>query len=315
MQKPAPQPAPAHTVSRPLPAIGLMVVTFALFACLDTTAKYLVTTAQVPLLEIVWMRFLGQLIGMIVVLGLVALPSLTRTRKPGMQIVRSFLLLSSTAFNFLALRHLRLDQTTTINFLAPLATAILAGPLLGEWIGWRRGVAVAIGFCGALVAIRPGFGGIHPAVLYALCTMLSMAFFGIITRHLAAFDRSEVTLFYSLFAGTVVMAPFALMDWVWPGSVWAGALLLSMGLYGGLGHYAFIVAHRYAPASTLAPFLYVSLITHSTAGFLVFGQVPDRWTLAGAAIVILTGLYLLHREHVTARAAAVAMTSEAASQR
>jgi drug/metabolite transporter (DMT)-like permease len=111
------------------------------------------------------------------------------------------------------------------------------------------------------------------------------------------------------------MARFALADWVWPSGWMAWALLLSMGIYGGLGHYAFIVAHRYAPASTLAPFLYVSLITHSTAGFLVFGQVPDRWTLAGAAIVILTGLYLLHREHVTFRATAVAMTSEAVSQR
>jgi drug/metabolite transporter (DMT)-like permease len=309
------QIAPPHATSHPLAAIGLMDVTFGLFACLDTTAKHLVTAAQLPLLEIVWMRFLGQLAGMILVLGLVALPSLLRTRKPGMQIVRSFLLLSSTGFNFLALRHLQLDQTTTINFLAPLATALLAGPLLGEWIGWRRGVAIAVGFCGALVAIRPGLGGIHPAVLFALCTMLSMAFFGIITRYLAAFDRSEVTLFYSLFAGTVVMAPFALADWVWPSGWMAWALLLSMGIYGGLGHYAFIVAHRYAPASTLAPFLYVSLITHSTAGFLVFGQVPDRWTLAGAAIVILTGLYLLHREHVTFRATAVAMTSEAVSQR
>jgi drug/metabolite transporter (DMT)-like permease len=309
------QPAPSHATSRPLAAIGLMVVTFALFACLDTTAKYLVTVTQLPLLEVVWMRFLGQLLGMIVVLGLVALPGLMRARRPGVQIVRSFLLLSSTAFNFLALRHLQLDQTTTINFLAPLATAILAGPLLGEWIGWRRAIAIAVGFCGALVAIRPGFGGVDPAVLFALCTMLSMALFGIITRYLAAFDRSEVTLFYSLLAGTAVMAPFALAEWVWPANIGAWALLISMGLYGGLGHYAFIVAHRYAPASTLAPFLYLSLLTHSTAGFLVFGQVPDRWTLAGAGIVILTGLYLLHREHVTARAAAVGMTSEAASQR
>jgi drug/metabolite transporter (DMT)-like permease len=292
-----------------------MVVTFGLFACLDATAKHLVITTELPLIEIVWTRFLGQLLGMVLVLGLVALPGLLRARKPGLQIVRSFLLLGSTVFNFLALRHLQLDETTTINFLAPLAIALLAGPLLGEWIGWRRGVAIAVGFCGALIAIRPGWSGVHPAVIIALCTMLCMAFFGIVTRYLAAFDRAEVTLFYSLFAGTVVMAPFALADWVWPSGWLTWALLLSMGVYGGLGHYAFIVAHRYAPASTLAPFLYLSLLTHSTAGFLVFGQVPDRWTLAGAAIVILTGFYLLHREHVTARAAAVAMTSEVASQR
>jgi drug/metabolite transporter (DMT)-like permease len=309
------KPAPPHTTSRPFAAIGLMCLTCAFFACLDTTAKYLVTVSGLPILEVVWMRFLGQLLGMVLVLGLVALPDLMRTHKPGMQIVRSFLLLSSTAFNFLALRHLQLDQTTTINFLAPLAIAVLAGPLLGEWIGWRRGAAILIGFCGALVAIRPGFAGVDPAVLWALGTMLSMAFFGIATRYLAAFDRPEVTLLYSLMAGTLVTAPFALADWAWPANGLAWALLLSMGIYGGLGHYAFLIAHRYAPASTLAPYLYVSLITHSTAGFLVFGQVPDRWTLAGAAIVVATGLYLLHREHLTARAAAVAMTTEAASQR
>jgi drug/metabolite transporter (DMT)-like permease len=315
MQKPLPPKTFAHAASRPLGAIGLMCLTCALFACLDSTGKYLVTTTDLPVLQVVWMRFLGQLAAMLALLGLVAVPDLVRTRRLGLQVVRSFILLGSTAFNFLALRHLRLDQTTTIGFLAPLATAILAGPLLGEWISWRRGIAILIGFVGALIAIRPGFATVHPAVLWAFGTMLCMAFFGIVTRYLAAFDRSEVTLFYSLLAGTLLVAPFALADWVWPADGLAWLLLISMGLYGGLGHYAFIVAHRYAPASALAPFLYVSLLTHSTAGFLVFGQTPDRWTLAGAAVVIATGLYLLHREHVTARAAAVAMTSEAASQR
>jgi drug/metabolite transporter (DMT)-like permease len=314
MQKRAP-PAPLHAAPRPFAAIGLMCVTCALFACLDATGKYLGTVAGLPVSQIVWMRYLGQLAGMVALLGLVAVPSLLLTRKLLLQVVRSFLLLASTALNFMAVRHLQLDQTTTIQFLAPLATAVLAGPLLGEWIGWRRGVAVLVGFAGALIAIRPGFANVHPAVIWSFGTMFAMAFFGIITRYLTAFDRSEVTLFYSLLAGATVMAPLAVAEWVWPAGGFGWVLLFSMGLYGGLGHYLFIVAHRYAPASTLAPYLYVPLLTHSTAGFLVFGHVPDRWTLAGAGIVIATGLYLLHRELVTARAAAVAMTSEAASQR
>jgi drug/metabolite transporter (DMT)-like permease len=256
-----------------------------------------------------------QLLGMVAVLGLVAVPALARTRKLWAQIVRSCLQLVSALGAFLALRHLQLDQTTTISFLTPLTIALLSGPLLGEWIGWRRGVAIGIGFCGALVAIRPGFASAHPAMLWAFLSMLSFALFGIVTRYLAAFDRSEVTLFYSLLAGAVLMAPFAIADWVWPATPFAWVVLISTGIYGGLGHYAFIVAYRYAPASTLAPLPYVSLLTHTTAGFLVFGQVPDRWTLAGAGIVIATGFYLLHREHVTARAAAVTMTTEAASQR
>jgi drug/metabolite transporter (DMT)-like permease len=315
MQKPVSTRTVTHAASRPFTAIGLMCVAWALFACLDTTAKYLITTTNIPAPQLVWVRFLGQLMAMVVALGLLSVPSLLRARKPTVQIVRSFLLLGSTAFNFLALKHLRLDQTTTIGFLTPLTVAVLAGPLLGEWIGWRRTIAVLVGFCGIVLAVRPGFAEVHPAVLLSLCGMLCYATFSIVTRYLAPFDRAEVTLFYSLLAGTVMVAPLALADWVWPSGTFIWLLLLSMGVYGGLGHYLFILAHRYAPASVVAPFLYISLLTHSTAGFIVFGHVPDQWTLAGAGIVILSGLYLLHRERATARAEAVTITTEAAPQR
>jgi drug/metabolite transporter (DMT)-like permease len=293
--------------------IGLICLALFCFAFLDTTAKWL--TGQMDTVQIVWARYASHFVLSFLFVNPWTTPGLLRTSRPWLQLGRSALLFGSTFFNFVALRYLQLDQTAALMFTTPFFIAVLAGPLLGEWIGWRRGIAIVIGFCGALVAIRPGFAGLSPGVALAFGTMLCMAFFGIVTRYLAAFDRSEVTLFYSLMAGTVVVAPFALAEWVWPGGSFVWLLLLSMGLYGGLGHYAFIVAHRYAPASTLAPFLYFALVTHSTAGFLVFGQVPDRWTLAGAAIVILTGLYLLHRERATARAAAVSMTSEAASQR
>ena len=315
MQKSAPEPGPAQAASRPLPAIGLMCVAWALFACLDTTAKYLGTFSALPAAQVIWMRFLAQFLAMVAALGLIAVPTLLKTRRLKVQIFRSFLLLGSTAFNFLALRHLRLDQTTTVGFLTPLTVALLAGPFLGEWIGWRRSVAIVVGFAGIVVAIRPGVAQANPAFLLAFAGMLCYAVFSLVTRHLAPFDKPEVTLFYSLLAGSVMVAPFALINWVWPGDSFLWVLLLSMGLYAGVGHYLFIVAHRYAPASTIAPFLYITIITHSLAGYLVFGQVPDAWTLGGAAIVILSGLYLFQRERVTSRAAAVAMTSEAAPQR
>src|SRR5262245_63963458 len=119
MQKPVVRPQTAgYAAARPLAAVGLMCLTWALFACLDTTAKYLGSATDLPISQIVWMRFLGQFAGMLALLGLVAIPDLMRTRKPVVQIVRSFLLLGSTVSNFLALRHLQLDQATTINFLA-----------------------------------------------------------------------------------------------------------------------------------------------------------------------------------------------------
>ena len=312
MQKVVVDPATASS-TRPLRAIGLMCLAWALFACLDTTAKYLGTATELPAAQVIWMRFLGQFLAMVAALGLIAVPRLLQTSKLQLQLLRSLLLLSSTAFNFLALRHLRLDQTTTIGFLTPLTVAILAGPFLGEWIGWRRALGTMVGFAGILLALRPGYGEFHPAFLFSFGAMLSYAVFSLITRHLAGFDRAEITLFYSLFAGTVMVAPLALLQWVWPASTLEWVLLFSMGVYGGLGHYVFILAHRYAPASTVAP--YISLLTHSTAGFLVFGQVPDWWTLSGAAVVILSGLYLFQRERATLRAAAVAITSEATPQR
>lgn len=315
MQKKSSTPPTTYLQTRPLRAISLMCFAWALFACLDTTAKYLGSATNLPSAQVVWMRFLGQLFAMVAVLGLLAVPDLLKTQRLKTQIIRSFLLLGSTTLNFLALKHLRLDQTTTVGFLTPLTVALLAGPMLGEWIGWRRAVAILVGFGGILVAIRPGFADVHPAFLFSFGSMLCYAVFSIVTRYLAAFDRAEVTLFYSLLAGTLMVAPFALADWVWPADRFIWLLLLSMGVFGGLGHYLFILAHRHAPASIIAPFLYISLLTHSTAGYLVFGHLPDHWTLAGAAIVIVSGLYLLQRERATSRAAAVEITSAATPQR
>lgn len=317
MQKASPEASAQtlHATPNPVRAIALMCLASALFACLDTTAKYLVVTTPLPVVEVVWVRYLGQFVAMIAVLGLVAVPQLAATQRLGAQLFRSCLLLASTACNFLALRHLRLDQTTTIGFLTPLMVALLAGPLLGEWVGWRRAVAIAVGFGGILIALRPGASTLHPAFLFAFGSMAAYALFSLITRYLAAYDRPEVTLFYSLAAGTLAVAPLAIADWVWPADWQTWALLSSTGVYGGLGHYLFILAHRYAPASRVVPFMYVTLLTHSAGGFLVFGQVPDAWTLGGAVIVILSGLYLFHRERITARAEAVAITSAATPTR
>ena len=284
-------------------AIGLMCIAWALFSCIDGTAKYLTTVLHVPTLQVVWVRFLGQFVAMLLAFGLLAVPRLLRSTKPGHQLIRSALLLSSTVFNFFALQTLRLDQTMTIQFLTPLTVALLAGPLLGEWIGWRRFVAILVGFGGILVAVRPGLGGFQPAIGLAFVSMLSYAAFSLLTRYLSPHDPAEVTLFYSLFAGALLLAPVGIGGWVWPADWLTWALIATIGLWAGAGHYIFIIAHRYAPASVLAPFVYMALLTHSAIGFFVFGQLPDAWTLAGAAIVVVSGLYLIHRERVRAREA------------
>lgn len=288
-----------------LKAIGLMMLAVSFFACLDTTGKYLSTVAGIPFSQVVWVRFLGQFVAIMAMLGLLSVPRLMRTQKPKQQFVRSILLLSSTFFNFLALYSLRLDQALTIQFLAPLAVALLAGPVLGEWIGWRRLVAIVVGFCGILIAIRPGYAAVHPAVFFAMASMLSYVGFILITRYLAPYDPPENTLFLSLIAGSAIMAPVALIDWAWPSTTFVWLLLASLGFWAAAGHYLFIVAHRLAPAATVAPFLYSQLMAVAMLGYAVFGDLPDGWTLMGSAVIVASGLYMLHRERVRSKPRAV----------
>jgi drug/metabolite transporter (DMT)-like permease len=293
-------PGPSQSVPR---AILLMCLAWAMFTGIDATGKYLMTVKHMPAAQVVWVRFVGQFAAVVLALGLFAIPRLLRTSRPWHQALRSLLLLGSTVLNFLALRHLRLDQATTIMFLTPLTVALLAGPILGEWAGWRRLVAIGVGFAGILVALRPGYATFEPAFILAFGCMLVAAVFGILTRFLAHHDSAETTLFWSLLAGTILAAPLALLDWHWPADSHTWLLVATIGIWAAAGHWIFILAYRCAPAPVVAPFVYVSLITQSTAGFLVFGHVPDGWTLAGAAIVIASGVYVWHRERVRAREA------------
>ncbi len=316
-----PNSVPTSHLSRPttpdagsgnarLQAIGLMVVAVTLFSALDTAAKYLVKYDGLSVSQVVWSRFIVQFLAILILvpaLSSLSLSGLFKTTQLKWQLVRSLLMVATTLFNFLALEFLRLDQTITIVFLAPLMVALLAGPLLGEWVGWRRMVAIGVGFCGILIAVRPGLGHVHPAVVYSFLAMLAYALFMLLTRHIARHDPPMVTLFYSMFAGTVLAAPFALAHWVPPPDALSLVLLALLGVFGGLGHWLFIHAYRLAPASAVAPFLYLQLISMVSFGYAVFGDLPDAWTLAGAAIVVGSGVYLFHRERVT-------MKSEAASQ-
>jgi len=289
------RPANAAAADR-LKAIGLMCVAVALFSGLDTSAKYLSAHADMPVVQLVWVRFAGQFLLMMSILGALPAAALFGTHKLKLELARSFLMVSTTACNFLALRHLRLDQTVSLTFLAPLLVALLAGPLLGEWVGWRRLVAIFAGFLGVLIVVHPGFAGLHPAFGFAFAGMLAYAFFMLLTRFLAAHDTPLVMLFYSVLLGTFALAPFALWQWVWPETLGQWVLLMGLGVLGGTGHYLFIHAYRLAPASSVAPFLYMQLLTMVGFGYAVFGDLPDAWTLAGSAVIVGSGIYLLHRE-------------------
>jgi len=181
-----------------------------MFACLDAAAKY--SSRSLPVMEVVFARYAGAMIVALIGLRPWRELPLYLTRRPILQLVRSLLLTFSTVFNFLALRHLQLAETTTISFAGPFVVAGLAGPMLGEWIGPRRWAAIAVGFIGVVIVTHPGREGFQPAVLLSIGSMLCNAFYLLLTRELAPTDSAEGLLLYPAIVATVAMAPFALPE-------------------------------------------------------------------------------------------------------
>ncbi len=277
-----------------LTGIALMCAAVGLFACLDTTAKYLNT--QMDSLEIVWARYTSAFILTLFVSNPVTQPNLLRTARLGLQITRAVLLVLSTALNFLALRWLQLDEALSIIFTFPFIVAIASGPMLGEWIGWRRWSAIGFGFCGVLLITRPGFGAVHPAALFSLAATICYGFYAVMTRIVSRTDSNQTSLFYNNLVGALVMLPVIPFVWQMPASWVIALMLLGTGVLGSVGHYCLISGHKLAPASVLSPFIYTQLIWVVIFGYVVFDHVPNGWTIAGAVIVIGSGLYLLYRE-------------------
>jgi drug/metabolite transporter (DMT)-like permease len=277
-----------------LTGIGLMLITVLVFACLDATAKYL--GARMPTLQVVGVRCATAFLFGLMISNPITRPGLLRTGKPLLQLWRAAMLLGSTVFNFMAFRWLQLDEAMAILFSTPFLIAIFAGPMLGEWVGWRRWCAILVGFSGVLLVVRPGMGGMQWAALLSFASAICYAFYNLITRLLSRTDTSETTLFYGNLFGCLVMAP--VLPFVWtPPETWLDVgLMLATGALGSGGHFLLILAHRRAPASVLSPFIYTQIVWASMMGYLVFGNLPNHWTVAGACVVIASGLYLLNRE-------------------
>ncbi|MEH3145137.1 MAG: DMT family transporter [Methylobacterium frigidaeris] len=273
--------------------IALMIGAVAGFACIDATAKALNRSLN-PLL-VVAARYVGSFVLVALVLSPHRGSSLLRSRRPGLQVFRSLCLVIATVCSFFALRSLPLAQVTSITFASPLIVALIAGPLLGERIGWRRLAAVLVGFAGVLVVARPGLG-MPPAALLAVVTAAVNGIYIVATRMLAAHDPPETTMLFTGLVGAVITAPALVFLWESPPDLatWVG--LFAIGGFGTLGHWLLILAHRHAPASTLAPFGYAHLLWALLIGFAVFGDVPDRWTLVGGAVVAAAGLFLIAEE-------------------
>jgi drug/metabolite transporter (DMT)-like permease len=280
----------------PASAIALIFGSGVLFSCLDAGAKFLVTAGlEAPF--VTWMRYLMHVLLVLLLLRAWSNRRVFAVNNLPQQILRSAFLFGSTIFNFLALRTLQLADTVSIAFFAPMLITALAGPLLGEWAGWRRWAAILVGLLGVLVITRPGFGEFGLGHVFALASMACNSFYVILTRRMGATETAESMIFYSALLPVVLMIPAVPFYASLPSGPLEWAVILSLGFFGGIGHWLLILAYRKATTTSLAPYPYLQIVWMVAFGYLIFDQLPDLLTLVGAAIIVASGLYIVHREH------------------
>jgi drug/metabolite transporter (DMT)-like permease len=286
--------APGPRQSDALRALLLMCVGVTMFPFLNTGIKLL--TSHYSVMEIVWARFTGHFLTMIAVF----LPSagwrVFRANRPAIQITRSFLLLGSTVFSVSGIGYVPLATASAIGFSSPIIVTALSVPLLGESVGPRRWSAVLVGFVGVLIVVRPGGGQLTSATLLLLCAAACYALYQIATRRSSQHDSAETGIIYAALVGTVATSLIVPFDFELPHRLIDAAIMVSLGVFGGVGHYFVIRAFRLGPAALIAPFGYLELVGTTTLGYLVFNNFPDAWTWVGASLIVASGVYIALRE-------------------
>ena len=274
--------------------IALVTATTLLFAVLDTSAKWLVQT--LPVLQVVWLRFVFHTILTTAIFMPSMGPDLFKIKNPSLQFLRGLMLALMTGLNFYALQFLQLAEVGAVQFSVPILIALVSAWLLHEKLDAKRWLAICVGFAGVLIIIRPGSHGFHPAIFLSIINAFLYAAFNLMTRRLAGSDHPISTQLVSAAVPSLLLAPMALWQWQMPSDWFTWSVIVLTGLAGGLGHTATALAHRYATAAVLGPFLYQQIIYMTLGGWLVFGQIPDSAVVIGACVVVMSGLYLLWHE-------------------
>lgn len=281
-----------------------MLVGSLFFVCMESSAKAMAEEG-LPSIQAVWARYAGQT-ALLLIIFAPRLRLVMKTVRPGLQALRSILFFAVTTLYFTALGYLEFAEASALLMTAPLMITALAAMVLGETVGPRRWLGVAVGLVGAVILLDPGAAVFQPAALLALGAALGLAGYQISTRFLGTRDSIWTTLLYTTGFGTVASSIALPFVWVAPDAGGA-ALMAASGIAGFLGQLCLVWALAQAPASVLAPFNYAGLVWAILFGILIFGETPDVRTLAGAAVIVGAGLYVWHRErmlsHVPSRPA------------
>jgi drug/metabolite transporter (DMT)-like permease len=286
--------APART-DRPFKGIALILASTVFLGTSDVTAKYL--SGSLPSIEIAWIRFL--------VFALIMTPAMVpgtplfslRSSRPGFQLLRGLMLLGSSLLFITSLRYLPIAEASATGFVSPVFVTALSIIFLSESVGIRRWLATAAGLIGVLIILRPGTSAFHPAAFFPLVSAMCWAATLVMTRVMSGKETSATTMTYSSIAGVAVLSAMVPFAWVTPS--WHDIMFgILIGIASTAGQWIVVLAFRYADASVLAPFSYSQLVWVSLLGFIIFGEVPDVWTVVGAAFIVASGLYTAHRERV-----------------
>lgn len=278
----------------PLSAVVLIVLAVGFFTAGDAIAKSLVQRYPIPL--ILWVRYGVQALAMVLWLAPRMGTALVRTSNLRLQVIRAVTLLASSICFVGALKWLPLADATAINYCTPVLVVLLSVMTLNERMTAARWVFVSMGFAGMLLVVRPGASILHGAALLAFACACFYAVYQLLTRKLRR-DDPRVTLFYPAFCGALMMT--AAVPWVVPDArmSWSDiGLTCLLGAFATVGHFLFILALQRAPASGLTAFTYMQLVWAMIAGWIMFSQFPDAFSLTGMAVIAGSGLWLAWRE-------------------
>ena len=280
-------------------ALGALLTMFAMlcFASMDAISKWLV--ADYAVTQMMWIRSALFLLFAWFVVRKQGLRAALRSKRPSLQILRSLVAVVEGAAFVLAFRYLPLADTHAVGATSPLLVIALGVLFLGERAGAARWLAVAAGFGGVMLIVRPGFRTIEWPLLIPLAGALLWASYQLLTRLSARFDTPDTSLVWSALVGFIATCFVGPLEWTWPTPA-AWALMVVISFIGAIAHYALIKALDYAEAGSVQPYAYTLLVWATLLGWLVFGDIPDHWTILGAAIVVASGLYTWHRDRITA---------------
>lgn len=290
-------PPPTDRILRAILAIIFSVMCFSVLNAISKTLSQ-----SFPVIEVIWGRYFFAFVIMMVLFLPRSGRALFRWHNVPSQVIRGLLLFFSSFLYFHGIVHLPLASAASISLTSPLVVTALSARFLGEPVGANRWVAVMVGFAGALIVVRPGFGSFQWASLLIVASTISSSLYQLYSRRYGQTERPDASATMATIVGTVAAAPLLPFEWVTPTLGWHWALFVGLGVMAAIGHYFLTIAYSQAPAAVVAPFNYVQLLGAAVLGYLVFGDIPDFWTWVGAGVIVCSGLYLGHVERQRHRA-------------